>query len=86
MKQSQTRIYQVRARTQEVVDHHFDDAKPGKPLRWLIPGGILALVSLSLAVYIVDQTWDAHKIKPSDGLRQILLLAPLYIVSVFIWS
>jgi len=36
----------VRARTRQVVDHHHDDDKPGKPLYLLIPGGLVALASL----------------------------------------
>ena len=30
---SQTSVLRIRAKTQEVVDHHHDDATPGKPIR-----------------------------------------------------
>ena len=29
----------IRARTRQVVDHHYDNEKPGKPLYLLSPGG-----------------------------------------------
>lgn len=42
----------VRTRTRQVVDHHYDDDKPGEPLYLLIPGGLIALASLALIVYL----------------------------------
>jgi len=86
MGETQTKVYQVRARAREVADHHFDAAKPGKPLRWLIPGGLLALAALAVAVTIAYQTWYGHKQKPQDGIVQLLLVLPFYVAGVFIWS
>jgi hypothetical protein len=51
------RTLDVRAKAQQVVDHHYDDQKPGKPLYLLVPGGLIALASLALIIYIAYQTW-----------------------------
>ena len=47
----------VRARTRQVVDHHYDDDKPGKPLYLLIPGGLVALASLARIIYLAYLTF-----------------------------
>ena len=47
----------VRDRTRQVVDHHYDDDKPGKPLYLLIPGGLVALASLALIIYLAYLTF-----------------------------
>jgi len=57
MSSSDYRDLAVRAKTRQVVDHHYDDEKPGKPLYLLIPGGLIALASLALIIYIAYQTW-----------------------------
>ena len=76
----------VRARTRQVVDHHYDDAKPGKPLYLLIPGGLIALASLALIVYIAYLTWLQGQMARENGLTLILLLAPFYVGGVFVFS
>ena len=47
----------VRAKTNEVVDYHKDEAQPGKPLYLLIPGGLIALASLALIIWVAYATW-----------------------------
>ena len=76
----------VRARTRQVVDHHYDDDKPGKPLYLLIPGGLIALASLALIVYIAYLTWLQGQMTQENGLTLILLLAPFYVGGVFVFS
>ncbi len=84
--QSQYPTRAVRAKAQEVKAYHKDDTLPGKPLYLLIPGGLFALASLALIIYVTyawlfDGTMD-------DGRATTFLcvLAPVYIGSVFLFS
>ena len=86
MPESQFRARQVSAKTQEVVDYHRDDARPGKPLFIMIPGALLALAALGLIIYIAYRTWLVADMDQNTGLTLILLLAPFYIGSVFLFS
>ncbi|HEX7593778.1 MAG TPA: hypothetical protein VF429_06365 [Anaerolineae bacterium] len=76
----------IRAKTNQVVDHHYDDAKPGKPLYLLIPGGLIALACLALEIFIAYETWLNEAIPQSTGVVLMLLLAPFYIGGVFLFS
>ncbi len=80
------RSFDVRGRTRRVVDHHYDEQKPGKPLYLLIPGGLVALASLALIVYIAYLTWMQNEMAQATGLTLILVLAPFYIAGVFCFS
>jgi DNA-directed RNA polymerase subunit RPC12/RpoP len=76
----------VRAKTRQVVDHHYDDTTPGKPLYLLVPGGLIALASLALIVYIAYQTWFQGEMTTDKGLTLVAILAPFYIGGVFLFS
>jgi hypothetical protein len=76
----------VRAKTRQVVDHHYDDDKPGKPLYLLIPGGLIALASLTTIVLIGYLTWIRNILPHDNGLLLIGLLAPFYVGGVFLFS
>jgi hypothetical protein len=80
------RSLNVRKNSREVVDHHFDDAQPGKPLYLLIPGGVLALLSLGIMIYVAYQTWFQENMAEGEGLIFMFILAPIYIGAVFIFS
>ncbi|MBI1794912.1 MAG: hypothetical protein HYR70_12100 [Chloroflexi bacterium] len=86
MEQSQFQARQVRAKTNEVVDYHKDDTKPGKPLYLLIPGGLIALASLALIISIAYRTWWLEDFAPDSAINLMLLLAPFYIGGVFLFS
>jgi hypothetical protein len=79
-------VLNVRAKTSAVVDHHNDDARPGKPLYLLIPGGLIALAAIGLIIYIIYTTWFKNDMPSSQGLGLIALLAPFYIGGVFLFS
>jgi hypothetical protein len=78
----------IRAKTQAVVDHHYDESRPGKPLRLLIPGGLIALAAIGLIIYLIYATWFKSDggLSTSEGLGLIALLAPFYIGGVFMFS
>ncbi len=82
---SQYRDRQVRAKSREIVDYHYDTQKPGKPLWLLIPGALVALGALALGVLVLLLA-GAERI--SQTLATFLLggLAFFYIGGVFIFS
>ncbi len=86
MSSSEPGALHVRAKTQQVVDHHYDDEKPGKPLYLLVPGGLIALASLALIIYIAYQTWYLGEMPADKGRTLVLILAPIYIGGVFLFS
>src|SRR3989338_4604277 len=86
MSEANYRARQVRAKTAQVVDYHRDDAKPGKPLYLLIPGGLIALISLGLIVFIAYRVWLEESLAQNTGLTLIAVLAPLYVGGVFLFS
>jgi hypothetical protein len=79
-------VLSVRTKTSGVKEYHYDDARPGKPLRWLIPGGLIALAAIGLIIYIAYQTWFNQTMEADRGLPMILLLAPFYIGGVYMFS
>ncbi len=79
--------YRVRPRSQEVVDFHYDDAKPGKPLLLLIPGALAALGSLALMLLLAALSYgNEPSLNPTLGTALIVALVPIYIGSVFLFS
>jgi hypothetical protein len=81
-------VLNVRTKTDAVKDYHYDDAKPGKPLYLLIPGGLIALAAIGLIIYIIYATWFKSDggMPTSQGVGLIALLAPFYIGGVFMFS
>jgi hypothetical protein len=86
MTQSEYKARQVRAKTHEVFEYDHDDEKPGKPLHILIPGGLIALATLGLIIFIAYQTWFEENLAQNLGLTLILILAPFYVGGVFLFS
>ena len=86
MPQSEYKARQVRAKTAEVYEYDHDDEKPGKPLHILIPGGLIALATLALIIFIGYQTWLEENISQNLGLTLIIILAPFYVGGVFLFS
>jgi DNA-directed RNA polymerase subunit RPC12/RpoP len=86
MPQSQYRARDVSAKTQEVVAYDHDPSLPGKPLHILIPGGLVALASLGVIVYVAYLTWFQGELDQGTGLLLIGLLAPFYVGGVFLFS
>ncbi|HLA87069.1 MAG TPA: hypothetical protein VJL10_03530, partial [Anaerolineales bacterium] len=86
MPQSEYKARQVRAKTHEVYEYDHDDEKPGKPLHILIPGGLIALATLALIVFIAYLTWFDESLAQETGLILIIILSPFYIGGVFLFS
>jgi hypothetical protein len=86
MSSTNHNVLEVRAKTRQVVDHHYDDAKPGKPLYLLVPGGLIALASLAVIVFIAYHIWVQNDLPQASGLPLIAVLAPIYIGGVFLFS
>jgi len=85
MPQSEYKARQVRAKTHEVFEYDHDDEKPGKPLHILIPGGLIALATLALIIFIGYQTWFEENLAQEIGTVLCLILAPFYVGGVFLF-
>jgi len=86
MQDENFRDRQVRAKTRQVMDYHYDATKPGKPLLLLVPGGLIALASLAVIVLIAYRVWMEGSLEQARGVPLIGLLAPVYIGGVFLFS
>ena len=86
MPQSQYRAREVSAKTQEVIAYDRDESLPGKPLHILIPGGLVALASLAVIIFVAYLTWFQGELEQGTGLLLIGLLAPFYVGGVFLFS
>lgn len=86
MATSEYKARQVRAKTNEVFEYENNDEKPGKPLHILIPGGLVALATLALIVYIIFITWFDRTLAEETGTFLCIILAPFYVGGVFLFS
>lgn len=86
MATSDYKARQVRAKTSEVLEYENNDEKPGKPLHILIPGGLIALATLALIIFIAYLTWYDGSLAESTGTFLCLILAPFYVGGVFLFS
>lgn len=86
MATSEYKARQVRAKTNEVFEYENNDEKPGKPLHILIPGGLIALATLALIVYIIFITWFDRTLAEETGTFLCIILAPFYVGGVFLFS
>ena len=86
MPTSEYKARQVRAKTHEVYEYDHDDNKPGKPLHILIPGGLIALATLALIVFIGYLTFIEESLSQYLGILLMLILAPFYVGGVFLFS
>ena len=86
MPESQYRARQVGAKTHEVIEYDRDDSLPGKPLHILIPGGLIALASLAVIVFVIYMTWFENQLDQSTGIILLVILAPFYVGGVFLFS
>lgn len=86
MSTSEYKVRQVRAKTNEVYEYNQDDAKPGKPLYILIPGGLIALGTLALIILVGYLTWIDESLSQELGIILCLILAPFYVGGVFLFS
>src|SRR5690606_310741 len=86
MPHSEYKARQVQAKTHEVYEYDHDNAKPGKPLHILIPGGLIALATLGLIILIGYLTWIDESLSQELGILLCLILAPFYVGGVFLFS
>ena len=86
MPESQYRARQVGVKTQEVIDYDHDESLPGKPLHILIPGGLVALASLGVIIYVAYLTWFENQLDQNTGTILLVVLAPFYVGGVFLFS
>lgn len=78
-------LFNPAVKSAAVIDHHFDDGIPGKPLHLMIPGGLIALLSLGAFAYLQWQSWQ-HVIEHAQAVQAQTLSAIGYVVGVFLFS
>ena len=76
----------VKGRTQMVIDHHFDESRPGKPLRLVIPGGLIALGALGLAGLVGYRGWISLTLDVSTAEYMLAGIAVVFIAGTFTFS
>lgn len=81
-----TRDYEVWTKTRDVVAHHNDAAKEGRPLHLLVGGGVLAAVCAVLVGLLAYRTWYAHEVATDWGYAGVGLLFAIYTFGVFLFS
>lgn len=76
----------MQGRTQMVIDHHFDESRPDKPLWLLIPGGLIALTALSLGGLVGYRGWMAQTLDITTAEYLVAGLAAVFIAGTFTFS
>ena len=69
-----------------VIDHHFDESHEGKPLRLVIPGGLIALGALGLASLVGYRGWISLTLAVSTAEYMLAGLAAMFIAGTFTFS
>ena len=69
-----------------VIDHHFDESHEGKPLRLVIPGGLIALGALGLAGLVGYRGWISLTLAVSTAEYMLAGLAAMFIAGTFTFS
>jgi len=82
----QTATRQIRPRSQEVVDYHYDEQRPGKPLLLVIPGAMIALTSLVLGLTVAYFTFQDQRLNETLGTFLCIGFVPFYVAGVFVFS
>jgi hypothetical protein len=82
----QTATRQIRPRSQEVVNYHYDEQKPGKPLILIIPGAMIALTALGFEILLGYFTFSDARLNETLGTALMLALFPIYVGGVFMFS
>ena len=84
-----TSSHEIRARSREVVAYHKDDARPGKPLFLLIPGGLVALASflgILSVIYNEFESITGGSSATGEGLHSVVVLLIPYFVGLLLFS
>lgn len=73
------------ARAREVLEHHRDEGKPGKPLFLMIPGALLALGSAGFMLRMGFLIWVTKTVTQDEGMPTLLLFLLPYFAGIFIF-
>lgn len=69
-----------------VVDHHYDESRPGKPLWLVIPGGLMAIAAVLGAVYVAYRAYVEQTLDRAGAEHLLIALALAFVVSTFSFS
>ncbi len=78
--------YSFISRAQHVTDIHRDPSHPGRPLQFLIPGAVLAIIALVVGGLTAYATFSQHALPQGEGIAIIIPVAIIYIAGVYLFS
>lgn len=73
-------------RAQHVTSVHRDPSHPGRPLRFLIPGAVLAIIALVVGGLTAYATFSQQALPQGEGIAIIIPVAIVYIAGVYLFS
>jgi hypothetical protein len=73
-------------RTRDVVNYQTDPATTGRPVSFLLGGGLLAVVSAVLCGLLAYDIWYRQEVSADRGLFGVSLLFVLYVAGVYIFA
>ncbi len=76
----------IQAKADTIVEHHYDESKPGKPLYLLIPGALVALFALALMIYIAYRAWYDVSLSEDFAIPILIVLGLIYAGGVYLFS
>lgn len=74
------------ARARHLVDVHRDISHPKRPLGFLIPGAVTAIVALAMAALVAWAAWGRYSLDQSTAVAFIAVLGVIYIGGVYLFA
>jgi hypothetical protein len=78
--------FDIRGKSADVIQHHFDPTLPGQPLFFVIPGAVVAVGSIALIIWTLFRTFVTQDLPSATGMPVLIVLAVFYIAGVFLFS
>ncbi len=78
--------YSFISRAQHVTDIHRDPGHPGRPLQFLIPGAVLAIIALVIGGLTAYATFGKQALPQGEGIAILIPVAIIYIAGVYLFS
>jgi hypothetical protein len=73
-------------RTREVIAYDHDPEKPGKPLKLLVPGGLIAVGAFLAMLFVGYRAWYQREMDTTLAVWLLLLLGVVWFGSIFLFS
>jgi hypothetical protein len=74
------------ANAREVVRYDRDPESPGKPLHLVLPGGLVAVTALALAIVVAHRTYWREDLDEETAVWLFAILGAIYVCGAFLFS